>query len=407
MNLSPACPSHVTVVAALTLVLVASAPGVWAGEPTDGMRDLIATINLVLADPRTEDQPFEKLKAIRPHVDTVFDFREAAILALGREWTRRTAPEREEFVALFADLLERSFVWRLAGKASLGGGLKVRYLGESIAGDTATVDTAIASRDGNDLRLEYRMVRKVDRWMVRDVVMEGVSTMENYRAQFHRIVRDGSWRDLMAQMRARLGTPPGEAQVAAPAPLGPAAAREVAAVVSPSLPVRDVGTLPTRRLRPAAATEPPAPPPLPREIAREPGIAASPRETSVAAPASEPVAAAASSPLPDVSGGVKLAAVRAPAEDPSRPVDPGPTRRAIPPAIYWVQVGAFRNAQTARRVADHVKGKISAVSNEGAPARQPDPLLRVRVGPFKDRGAAVARLRELEALGYQPFLATN
>src|SRR5262249_15739433 len=88
----------------------------------------------------------------------------AAMLALGREWTSRTTAERNEFVALFADLLERSFVWRVAGKANLDGGVKVQYLGETVAGDTAAVDTTVTSRDGKALRLEDRVGRAGGWW---------------------------------------------------------------------------------------------------------------------------------------------------------------------------------------------------------------------------------------------------
>ena len=56
---------------------------------------------------------------------------------------------------MFADLLERSYVWRLAGKASLGGGVKVRYRDERVTGDMATVDTELwrAGRQRDPARL--------------------------------------------------------------------------------------------------------------------------------------------------------------------------------------------------------------------------------------------------------------
>src|SRR6266850_1656094 len=179
------------VVALVVVLAVVARPAVArAGEPTDALRDFFGAVNVVLNDPTTERQPMDRLRAIRRHVNDVFDFREASMLALGREWTARTHVEQNEFVALFADLLERSFVWRLAGKASLDGGVKVQYVGETVAGDAAIVEADVAARDGNDLKLEFRMVRRADRWVVRDLVMYGVSTMENYHAQFQRVVRD-------------------------------------------------------------------------------------------------------------------------------------------------------------------------------------------------------------------------
>jgi cell division septation protein DedD len=94
-----------------------------------------------------------------------------------------------------------------------------------------------------------------------------------------------------------------------------------------------------------------------------------------------------------------------PAEPPARPPAARPVvARATPPAPgFWIQVGAFRSAATAGRVAERVRGEILI-----APAgTSTEPLLRVRVGPFANRALAVARLREFQSLGYQPFIAAE
>jgi phospholipid transport system substrate-binding protein len=416
-------------VLALTLAAsVVAAPAVWAGEPTDTMREFFAGVNLVLTDPGTDDQPLEKLKAIRRRVDEVFDFREAAMLALGREWSSHAAVEQNEFVVLFTDLLERSFVWRMAGKASLDGGVKVQYIGETVTGDTAAVDTTVATRDGNELKLDYRMVRRADRWVVRDVVMDGVSTMENYHAQFQRVVRDTSWRDLMAQLRAKLGAPPAPVQVASAAPvvapsrplsapvmvpLGPldldrppaeerhGVGRDLAAFVTPGLAVRDVSPLPAPRQLAAPIAAPSATPRQPSQPTSvvAPAEPPAPERTIVVAPG--PETGAASTPVPAVI------AVTAPAE-PAHAVRPAiarPTTAAV--SGYWIQVGAFRNRAIAGRVAARVKGEIFVVAGEATAGGRTEPLLRVRIGPFKDRAHVSSRLRELKALGYQPFVASK
>jgi len=434
------------------LALSLGATRAWAGAPTDAMRDFFGAVNVVLTDPRTEDQPLERLRAIRRHVDDVFDFREAAMLALGREWTARTHVEQNEFVALFADLLERSFVWRVAGKASLGGGVKVQYIGETVAGDMAIVETAVAARDGNDLKLEYRMVWRADRWVVRDVVMDGVSTMENYHAQFQRVVRDSSWRDLMSQLRAKVGAPAvavqvatgaGPATLSAPvvAPLAPsdldrpglddrhAVARDLAAVVTPGLALRDVTRPPqVHQAAPVAAPATPPPPPAREIAAAAPPVAERAVLVSPAAVTPSEIAGSARrateiAPAPSVranrgreEGSVTaphspmamLAAVSALAAVTPAPIEPPRTkpvivRPAAAPAGYWLQVGAFRNATIASRVAGQVKGEILVAPP--AAGDRGEPILRVRVGPFADRAQAVARLRQLQSLGYQPFIA--
>ena len=427
----------------LMLTLSLGATRAWAAAPTDAMRDFFGAVNVELTDPRTEDQPLERLRAIRRHVDYIFDFREAAMLALGREWTARTHVEQNEFVALFADLLERSFVWRLAGKASVDGGVKVQYVGETVAGDTAVVEADVAARDGNDLKLEFRMVRRADRWVMRDVVMYGVSTMENYHAQFQRVVRDSSWRDLMSQMRAKVGAPAVAVQVA---PLAPSdldrpgledrhtAARDLAAVVTPGLAQRDV-TRPPQVHQPAPVVAPAtSPPPPSREIATAaPPVAeravvvGPPRKVEAAVAPSEIASstrrATETAPAPSVranrggEGGsvtaphspmAMLAAVSAVAAVSPAPIErprstkPVIARPAVAPAGYWLQVGAFRNATIASRIAGQVKGEVM-VAPPGTGDRS-EPILRVRVGPFADRAQAVARMRQLQSLGYQPFI---
>jgi ABC-type transporter MlaC component len=429
-------------------------PRAEAGAPTDTMRDFFAAVNVVLADSRTDDQPMEKLRAIRRHVDEVFDFREAAILALGREWSAHTALEQNEFVGLFADLLERSFVWRVAGKAALGGGVKVHYVGETMHGDVATVDTAVAARDGNHLKLEYRMARRADRWVVRDVVMDGVSTMENYHAQFQRVVRDSSWRDLLGQLRAKVGAPPVQIAAAPPAPspvprptamvVGPPAppeldrpiteerqaiARDVAAVVTPGLAVRDVPLFgppaprtPERRVAPAPppiapgpapiTTAPAAPtaPPAITDVARPHRLRDVDRVSAPEPPRAEIQRAAAVEPprasrIKNGAGDVSsMTAVvpSAPLERPRAP-KPGLARASGMPPAFWIQVGAYRNPATAGQVARRIKGEITIAPSPTAG----DPLLRVRVGPFVNRAQAVARLRDLQKLGYQPFVAAD
>jgi phospholipid transport system substrate-binding protein len=403
--------------------------GAGTGGPTDALKDFFGAVNVLLTDPRTEDQPLERLRAIRRHVDDVFDFREAAMLALGREWTARTPIEQSEFVALFADLLERSFVGRVAGRASVSGGVKVSYLGESVNGDSATVDSALAARDGNQLRLEFRMVRRAERWLVRDVVMDGVGTMANYHAQFQRIVRDSSWPELVGQLRAKVGAPAVGVQVAAAAPVvappGPAPAPVLPQPVAPPLRAAPAVTIvaspaPVVSPLPPAAIDRPAAG-VTHAIARNvaavvtPGFTASEATTAtlhLERPGVAPNAVrdVQTRVAPRTSRGQEAGAAMLAAVPPSRPTNlpqtasPAVTREPATSEV-WIQVGAFKSTTTAGRVATQVNGEILVVAPRGLAGGGVEPLLRVRVGPFSDRVQATARLRELRALGYQPFIA--
>jgi len=386
-------PLALPALAALLLATVLPIASASADTPSDALRDFFGAVNVVLLDPATEDQPMERLRAIRRHVDDVFDFREASMLALGREWSARTPREQNEFVALFADLLERAFVWRVAGKATTVGGVKVAYVSEDVERETATVETAVAARDGNPLRLGFRMVRRAGRWVVRDVVMDGVSTMENYHAQFQRLARDGSWADLMAQLRAKVGTPTGTVQVAA-AP--------VSTDIAPPLEAAVV-------LARAPYSSPPPTGPLPRSVVAMPNAALN------GTPAIEPARAKDISAAPEAITSAPAATAPRDSMPPAPGAAPAMPRVEAPPVTrtviarpvstaatgWWVQVGAYRNASAAGKVAAHVHGEIVVLTT---PAGTEPPLMRVRVGPFADRARAEARRNELEAQGWRAFI---
>ena len=185
---------------ALGLALTVAAPA-WAATPTATLRAFFERANAVLRSADPERGPDEPRRAIRALVNEVFDFREAAALALGPAWRSRTPGEQEEFVRLFADLLERGYVATLGSKVRAAGGVTIDYQAESLEGDSAIVSTTLPTRSGGELPVEYRMIRRGEGWAVRDVVVEGVSLVVNYRAQFNRALRASSYADLVARMR--------------------------------------------------------------------------------------------------------------------------------------------------------------------------------------------------------------
>ena len=255
--------------AALTGLFWLAATPVCAGPATDRLREFFGTVNGVLVDPAIQSQPLEKVARIKRLVTDVADVRGAAAAVLDREWQARTPAEREEFTRLFAEFLERGMVARLAGTVSPVNGMIMTWRGETQAGDEARVTTMVESRDGRKILVEYRMYERRGRWLVRDVVVDGISTIDNYRAQFRRVLRQGSYAALIAQLRAKLGEDtrmfaqpshvptPAEAVVSRPSPAPRVAAR------APSS-GRVAKASPPPAARPSAPMAPPAPATPPR-----------------------------------------------------------------------------------------------------------------------------------------------
>ena len=183
--------------------------GAEAGAPTDALQATFAQANKNISDPATEDRPLERLVAVRALFAKVFDFRGAAEQVLGPEWKARTTVEQREFTSIFSGFVQRGFVYWLASVAEVdtnAGGITVFYLGESVERDRASVRTALVGRGGRQIRLDHWMVYQGNRWMVRDITIEGISLLTNYRAQFDRVIRASSYRDLVARMQDRVGT---------------------------------------------------------------------------------------------------------------------------------------------------------------------------------------------------------
>jgi phospholipid transport system substrate-binding protein len=73
----------------------------------------------------------------------------------------------------------------------------------SIEGDQAKVHTKLTTKGGSDIPIEYRMHRKGDRWLVYDVIIEGVSLVANYRTQFNKIIQTSSYQELVRKMKTK------------------------------------------------------------------------------------------------------------------------------------------------------------------------------------------------------------
>jgi phospholipid transport system substrate-binding protein len=136
---------------------------------------------------------------VRKIANETFDFEEMSKRALAKHWQPRTPAERDEFVKLFADLLERAYVSKIENY----GGEKIAYNGDTIDGEAAMVKTKIITKQGTDIPVDYRMLKRGDRWLVYDVVIEGVSLINNYRTQFNKIIQTSSYQALVDRMKSR------------------------------------------------------------------------------------------------------------------------------------------------------------------------------------------------------------
>lgn len=139
--------------------------------------------------------------------EALFDFHEMGRRALGQHWAGRSPQEQEEFVRLFTDLLERSYLLAMGNR----GAGTVTFQGESVEGSAARVRSRLVTDRGAEIPIEFRLLERGGRWAVYDLVVEGVSLISSYRSQFNSIIRNSSFARLLDKLAGR-ETPQGSGE---------------------------------------------------------------------------------------------------------------------------------------------------------------------------------------------------
>jgi phospholipid transport system substrate-binding protein len=175
-----------------------------AESPQDTLRSTIERLELVLRDPAFQGngRSQERREKVRGIVLPQFAFLEMAQQALGSHWRDRTEAEQQEFVRLFTDLLERTYSDILERYAAE---VQVLFAHERIQGSVAEVDTQVRSSPHEQpVAITYRLRDVGGKWLVYDVVIDQVSLVRNYRAQFSRILGTSSFADLVQDLESKL-----------------------------------------------------------------------------------------------------------------------------------------------------------------------------------------------------------
>lgn len=131
----------------------------WAGPPTEQLRSAIDKVIGIVVDRQLAKAECDA--AVQKIADRIFDFRETTKRTLGLHWRNRSSQERREFERLFRKLLEQAYISKVEAYRRE----KVVY-GESQDGDDAIVRTRLIGKRGNDVPIDYFMLKQGDRWLI-------------------------------------------------------------------------------------------------------------------------------------------------------------------------------------------------------------------------------------------------
>jgi len=128
-----------------------------------------------------------------------FDFYEMSKRVLGRSWRKLSQEQKDQFVTLFTKLLQYAYI----GKVDDYVENTIEYKKQRIKGNRAEVQTVMIA-DNTTIAVSYIMILKGDKWMVYDIIAEGVSLVRNYMEQFRSILHDDKFSGLISQLQKKI-----------------------------------------------------------------------------------------------------------------------------------------------------------------------------------------------------------
>jgi phospholipid transport system substrate-binding protein len=170
---------------------------------SQALKDLkthIASVQQVLTDPKLADREHrnERRRLAVALLHQIFDFEEMSRRSLGAN-ARRYSDRLQEFTPLFVNLLEQTYMDRLEEN----GDAKIEYIKEVVDGPFAEVQTKTKLKDGTEYSINYKLNLEPSGWRVYDVIGDGVSVVNNYRAQFDRFLSKKSFDELLQTLREK------------------------------------------------------------------------------------------------------------------------------------------------------------------------------------------------------------
>jgi phospholipid transport system substrate-binding protein len=188
------------VVAVTVLLTGIAADHAQAGEATEAMKATIGEVLRILADKdlKQPGKANERRQLLEKVVGERFDYPEMSRRSLGAPWANLAEKDKQEFVSLFQTLLVNTYADKIESYSGEG----VQYVNERNEKEYAEVRTKVLTGK-TEIPLDYRLLHKGSDWRVYDVVVDGVSLVNNYRGQFSKILRNGSYADLVEQLRKK------------------------------------------------------------------------------------------------------------------------------------------------------------------------------------------------------------
>lgn len=186
---------------AVFIMMSVTSTCLWAGEAGDLVKQAIDNGLRVLKDPALagKDKTLERRKRLWEEIGYIFNMEEMARRALGRYWKERTPEERKEYVELFIVLIKNTYL----EKTDTYSGENVVLLRERQDEGYYKVQTNFITKTRKEIAVDFSLINNNGKLQIYDIIIEGVSLVNNYRSQFNDFLLKSSFKELVQNMRKK------------------------------------------------------------------------------------------------------------------------------------------------------------------------------------------------------------
>lgn len=183
-----------------------------AGTATRAIQDLEESITTFRTGEKLSEPDRKYNRDLKKQiVHGTFDIRELARLAMGPHWEEQTKTEQDHLVDLMIGLIEERALLskeHSAMKGNKGSKYRIAYKGERYLNKDKTrayVKTVVQiPSEKLNITLSYKLKRAEQQWKIYDLIVDDASLVENYRYQFHSIITDHGYPDLVKRIEKKL-----------------------------------------------------------------------------------------------------------------------------------------------------------------------------------------------------------
>ena len=181
---------------ALAVNLLIWVPMARAEGPMEGVKGLIEEVQTIL---KNHPQKSQRVDLVEKAAASHLDFREMAKRSLESTWNGLNRGQQDEFVRVFSELLKAHYANHLDDFAKT----RVDYQGETNKAEAGEVRILVI-RPNDKIPVNFRLLHEPQGWMIYDMVIEGVSMVDNFRTQFAAMIQECSYGELVRCLKDRL-----------------------------------------------------------------------------------------------------------------------------------------------------------------------------------------------------------